>query len=841
MAAVTGVALISTLLMVTNASPAVKLETSGDPVLGKRFELECEWNLDTDNVKVFWIKDGENISAAGSNSRYHISDNFDGEASTLTIKRVSEYEQGNYTCVVQTNYSSYKYRSKMYELNLHLAPKMYISNTGKEIEVGDDVRMICSLAGIHKHLTWSFKSVISGDTIDARTYINRGGTAGVHSGYSKNATGSVLTILLKSVSIIQSGMYSCTADDKRSREVELNVTGYELKCSDTYVQVKVGSDAMITCNVTSSDPQRKDRIKWTEKNNVVDIRSQKFSMSTADINKLTTKVEFRIFKVEEKDDRRIFKISIKDGDNADYVTFYLLVSQESECDCPNGLRCDKSKTCVCPPGFIRNPNGPMPRDQQTCIPDSPASTTEEGDEDPERDNQWSDMDEKRKGPVVVTHSSVATIVGSTMGSLGVVLIALVCFICYRRRKKAKAAKKIARRMAHVAAKGISVHYHDPSYIYRYEYHSEADLIKDNPSFNNPGYQLPPPRPRETLRKENTYVTFKERLEFPREKLQLGVDLGEGRFGKVIQARAMNISGTGNWERVAVKTCRGTATDSEKQDLYQELEIMRKLPNHNNLVALLGCCSKTDPLLIILEYVHRGSLLSYLRKCRPSSIMSNSSINTVSTTSSLLSGSSMTGSSATSSFMQPRAKDLSIFALQIARGMAHVAASGIIHRDLAARNVLLATDFTCKICDFGLARDVEGVDVYERTSKGPLPIRWMAPEALSDNMYTRKSDVWSYGVLLWEIVTLGATPYPGMSAMEVMRQVLQGRYLQRPLHCKEEMYDLMVLCWEKMEQRPSFADIVTHHEALMDDDYIVLSDYDESDYGYLESFTMDERV
>ncbi|WAR06574.1 CAD96-like protein [Mya arenaria] len=393
--------------------------------------------------------------------------------------------------------------------------------------------------------------------------------------------------------------------------------------------------------------------------------------------------------------------------------------------------------------------------------------------------QGGDKDkDKDDDAVVVRHTSVATIVGSTFGALAMVLLVLLLYICYRRWKKKADTQKI---------NGGT--YTDPSALYQYEYHSEANLMKDNPAFTNPAYGQ---MPKQVARKENTYVSLrKDELEFPRENLQLGVDLGQGRFGKVIQARALNISGNGKWTQVAVKTCRGTATDSEKQDLFLELEIMRKIPLHPNVVTLYGCCSKLV------------------------------------TTS--------------SSFMEPRAKDLTIFALQISRGMSHIANLGIIHRDLAARNILLATDFTCKICDFGLARDVEGIDVYERTSKGPLPIRWMAPEALADNMFTRKSDVWSYGVLLWEIVTLGATPYAGVAAMEVMRKVMQGQYLQRPLHCREEMYMLMEKCWQKPEDRPSFADIVAHHEALMDDDYILLSDYEESDYGWLDSYTMDERV
>ncbi|KAG0721923.1 Tyrosine kinase receptor Cad96Ca [Chionoecetes opilio] len=281
-------------------------------------------------------------------------------------------------------------------------------------------------------------------------------------------------------------------------------------------------------------------------------------------------------------------------------------------------------------------------------------------------------------------------------------------------------------------------------------------------------------------------------EFPRHRLQFMGILGEGCFGQVWKCEATGLKGEPS-QLVAVKTLKESAGDRERKDLVTELKVLKSLGPHPNVLSLLACCTEKEPLFIVLEYMIVGKLQSYLRSSRADTPYNN------------LHGSS--------SSLTPR--DLVLFTHHTARGMEYLARNGIIHRDLATRNVLLGEDKICKVADFGLARDVANNRIYERKSDGRLPIRWMAPESLFDNIFTTKSDVWSFGVLLWEIVTLGSTPYPGMGAAEVMRKVRDGYRMDKPDHCRREIYNIMYYCWDKdASERPCFTELVHTLEGLL---------------------------
>ncbi|PNF22937.1 Tyrosine kinase receptor Cad96Ca [Cryptotermes secundus] len=302
----------------------------------------------------------------------------------------------------------------------------------------------------------------------------------------------------------------------------------------------------------------------------------------------------------------------------------------------------------------------------------------------------------------------------------------------------------------------------------------------------------------------------DRWEFPRHRLKVFNILGEGCFGQVWRCEALDIDGREGTTVVAVKTLKENASDKERSDLVQELQVMKMLEPHPNVVRLLGCCTEKEPTFVIMEYVPHGKLQSFLRNSRAERYYGN------------LHGPS---NSLTS-------RDLTSFVYQVARGMEFLSSKGIIHRDLAARNILVGENHICKVADFGFARDIISSHVYERKSEGRLPIRWMAPESLYDNIFSVKSDVWSFGVLIWEIVTLGSTPYPGLAAAEVMRKVRDGYRLDKPEHCRRELYNIMYYCWDKdPKERPSFNELIKLLEQLLltETDYIELERFPDHSY------------
>lgn len=252
-------------------------------------------------------------------------------------------------------------------------------------------------------------------------------------------------------------------------------------------------------------------------------------------------------------------------------------------------------------------------------------------------------------------------------------------------------------------------------------------------------------------------------EIQRSELHLSRKIGTGCFGEVYVGCYKN-------KEVAIKTLKeGTMSP---QAFLEEADIMRKC-RHPNLVSLYGVCSQEEPLLIVTEYMCNGSLLEYLRS-------------------------------------NPQGKSLKLpdlvdIATQIANGMAHLEEVKLIHRDLAARNILVGENRIVKVADFGLARVIEDSE-YTARQGAKFPIKWTAPEAAMYGKFSIKSDVWSFGILLYEVVTHGTIPYAGMHNKEVIERVQRGYRLPPPSNCDcpDELYEVMRDCWHSdPDKRPTF--------------------------------------
>uniref|UniRef100_A0A8C6MSS3 Fibroblast growth factor receptor n=1 Tax=Mus spicilegus TaxID=10103 RepID=A0A8C6MSS3_MUSSI len=287
-------------------------------------------------------------------------------------------------------------------------------------------------------------------------------------------------------------------------------------------------------------------------------------------------------------------------------------------------------------------------------------------------------------------------------------------------------------------------------------------------------------------------------EFPRDKLTLGKPLGEGCFGQVVMAEAVGIDKDKPKEAVtvAVKMLKDDATEKDLSDLVSEMEMMKMIGKHKNIINLLGACTQDGPLYVIVEYASKGNLREYLRARRPPGMEYSYDINRVPEE-------------------QMTFKDLVSCTYQLARGMEYLASQKCIHRDLAARNVLVTENNVMKIADFGLARDINNIDYYKKTTNGRLPVKWMAPEALFDRVYTHQSDVWSFGVLMWEIFTLGGSPYPGIPVEELFKLLKEGHRMDKPTNCTNELYMMMRDCWHAVpSQRPTFKQLVEDLDRIL---------------------------
>ncbi|KAL2079313.1 hypothetical protein ACEWY4_025057 [Coilia grayii] len=276
----------------------------------------------------------------------------------------------------------------------------------------------------------------------------------------------------------------------------------------------------------------------------------------------------------------------------------------------------------------------------------------------------------------------------------------------------------------------------------------------------------------------------------RQSLTLGKELGKGEFGSVYegifsQKETMQI-------KVAVKTMRaGIHSQEDLETFLKEAELMRHF-DHENVVNLLGVALEQDPdssipvPLVILPFLKHGDLRRFLIATRYGDIP-----------------------------MFVPYQSLLRFMIDIAAGMEYLSSKGFLHRDLAARNCMLGDDLHVRVADFGLSKSVYSGNYYRQTVAIRLPMKWMAMESLAESMFTTKTDVWSFGVTMWEIMSRGRTPYPGVHNHELLAYLEAGRRLNLPAECDSKLYEVMQNCWESDPgQRPGFAELSLRLKGLL---------------------------
>uniref|UniRef100_A0A3Q3A9Z2 receptor protein-tyrosine kinase n=1 Tax=Kryptolebias marmoratus TaxID=37003 RepID=A0A3Q3A9Z2_KRYMA len=315
------------------------------------------------------------------------------------------------------------------------------------------------------------------------------------------------------------------------------------------------------------------------------------------------------------------------------------------------------------------------------------------------------------------------------------------------------------------------------------------------------------------------LPYSSAWEIPRDHIVLGQVLGSGPFGRVVEATVSGLSHSGSMVKAAVKMVK-RKTESV-QSLMAELKVLAHLGPHLNIVNLLGACTSGGPVYLITEFCCHGDLLSYLQRNRVTFLQVDTIIiivylliskqlqqmETVSVTgidtelrvnidNQRCSPTDQASSLLPSDSSALTLSDLMSFSFQIAQAMDFLSSIQCVHGDLAARNILVSEGKLVKVCDFGLARDLLKDQNYIIKGNSFLPLKWMSPESIFQKIYSSESDVWSYGVLLWEVFSLGCNPYPDLlTTRQFLSELKKGHRMDQPEHAPPDMYDNMQVLYK----------------------------------------------
>uniref|UniRef100_A0A8D0GPZ8 Protein kinase domain-containing protein n=1 Tax=Sphenodon punctatus TaxID=8508 RepID=A0A8D0GPZ8_SPHPU len=285
---------------------------------------------------------------------------------------------------------------------------------------------------------------------------------------------------------------------------------------------------------------------------------------------------------------------------------------------------------------------------------------------------------------------------------------------------------------------------------------------------------------EIIDEEDTYTMPSTRdYEIQRERIELGRCIGEGQFGDVHQGVYMSPENPAM--AVAIKTCKNCTSDSVREKFLQEALTMRQF-DHPHIVKLIGVITE-NPVWIIMELCTLGELRSFLQVRKYSLDLAS----------------------------------LILYAYQLSTALAYLESKRFVHRDIAARNVLVSSTDCVKLGDFGLSRYMED-STYYKASKGKLPIKWMAPESINFRRFTSASDVWMFGVCMWEILMHGVKPFQGVKNNDVIGRIENGERLPMPPNCPPTLYSLMTKCWAyDPSRRPRFTELKAQLSTILEEE------------------------